>query len=114
MPLIGCPECGRQISTAAEACPHCGHPNRPPKSAAGPPCYACALPATTRCQRCGALSCAQHLQSIYVPHGQGGAYELRCQRCYSSAVRSKTAARIAAGILFLLLVLFLLGYCARS
>jgi hypothetical protein len=61
-----------------------------------------------------ALSCAQHLQSIYVPHGQGGAYELRCQRCYSSAVRSKTAARIAAGILFLLLVLFLLGYCARS
>ena len=26
MPLVPCPECGRQISTAAEACPQCGHP----------------------------------------------------------------------------------------
>ena len=31
------------------------------------------------------LSCAQHLQSIYVSHGRGGAYELRCAGCYSSA-----------------------------
>jgi len=45
--------------------------------------------ATTRCQSCGALSCAVHLTSIYVPHGQGGAYELRCRRCYSSAITSR-------------------------
>jgi hypothetical protein len=27
MPLIQCPECGREISTAARFCPHCGVPN---------------------------------------------------------------------------------------
>ena len=26
MPLIDCPECGRQVSTAAKACPACGFP----------------------------------------------------------------------------------------
>ena len=26
MPLIDCPECGKQISDAASACPHCGYP----------------------------------------------------------------------------------------
>jgi hypothetical protein len=26
MPLINCPECGRQVSTAAKACPSCGFP----------------------------------------------------------------------------------------
>lgn len=29
MALIACEECGRQISDQAEACPNCGHPNRP-------------------------------------------------------------------------------------
>ena len=29
MPLVECPACGRQISVEAEACPQCGHPNRP-------------------------------------------------------------------------------------
>ncbi len=51
----------------------------------GSRCYRCSATATTRCQSCGALSCAEHLQSIYVPHGRGGAYELRCASCYSSA-----------------------------
>ena len=27
MPLIACPECGKQISSAATTCPHCGFPN---------------------------------------------------------------------------------------
>lgn len=88
MPLVNCPECGRQISTAAEACPQCGHPMRgraATPTPVGPACYACSATATTRCQSCGALSCAQHLDSIYVSHGKGGAYELRCQSCYSSA-----------------------------
>lgn len=88
MPLVNCPECGRQVSTAAEACPQCGHPMRNRAAApapAGPACYACSAAATTRCQSCGAMSCAPHLDSIYVSHGTSGAYELRCQSCYSSA-----------------------------
>lgn len=84
--LMNCPACARQISTQAEFCPQCGHPNRGARPLrTGPRCYACADAATTRCQSCGALSCAQHLQSIYVSHGKGGAYELRCETCYSNA-----------------------------
>ncbi len=26
MPLVNCPECGKQVSDAASACPHCGYP----------------------------------------------------------------------------------------
>lgn len=86
MSLIPCPECGREISTNAEACPHCGNPMRPAShTPTGPRCYACSAAATTRCQRCNALSCAQHVKSIYVSHNKGGAYELRCDSCYSSA-----------------------------
>ena len=29
MALTPCPECGRQVSSQAEACPGCGHPIRP-------------------------------------------------------------------------------------
>jgi Bacterial PH domain len=28
MPLVSCPECQGQVSTAAASCPHCGHPLR--------------------------------------------------------------------------------------
>jgi hypothetical protein len=28
MALVDCPECSKQISTAASSCPHCGHPLR--------------------------------------------------------------------------------------
>ena len=35
MPLIECPECGREISGQARACPYCGHVNMPSK---GPKC----------------------------------------------------------------------------
>jgi hypothetical protein len=106
MALISCPECGRQISSAAEACPQCGHPNRP--TPAGPTCYACSSPATTKCQSCGALSCAIHLNSIWVQHGRGGAYELRCQSCYSTAQTFKIIGFIlfviVAGIIILAMV----------
>jgi hypothetical protein len=88
MPLNPCPACGRQISTEAESCPQCGHPNKPSfvfAEKSGPTCYACRTTATTRCQSCGKLSCAMHVNSIYVSHGHGGGYELRCNSCYSYA-----------------------------
>jgi hypothetical protein len=71
---------------------------------AGPKCYACAAVATTRCQSCGALSCAQHLQSIYVSHGEGGAYELRCEDCYSSAMVWK----VVGGVFFVIVLIVVL------
>src|SRR6516164_6882394 len=109
MPLMSCPECGRQVSTEADACPQCGHPMRRTAQAPGSPrCYACSAPATTRCQSCGALSCAEHLQSIYVQHGKGGAYELRCESCYSSAVSWKVFGWVVGGIVLIIgLVIFL-------
>src|SRR5438093_1091956 len=113
MPLIPCSACGRQISTEAEACPQCGHPNRGPGSApAGPKCYACPAAATTRCQSCGALSCAVHLQSIYVAHGRGGAYELRCESCHSSAMAWKVFGWIFGGIV-LVIILIIWSQMAR-
>lgn len=38
MPLIACPECGREVSTAAKACPACGFPvaEKLPAPAAAP------------------------------------------------------------------------------
>src|SRR5258706_2138020 len=27
MPVIACPDCGRDVSTLAPACPHCGRPS---------------------------------------------------------------------------------------
>jgi hypothetical protein len=107
MALINCPECGRQISTEAEACPQCGHPNRAAARApTGPTCYACSVPATTRCQSCGALSCAQHLRSIYVTHGRGGAYELRCDSCYSSAAAWQVVGWIIFAIVLVVVAIF--------
>src|SRR4051812_40148803 len=29
MPVLACPDCGRDVSTMAAACPHCGRPNSP-------------------------------------------------------------------------------------
>jgi hypothetical protein len=112
MPLVSCPECGRQISTAAEACPQCGHPNRPTQQTgpSGPTCYACSAQATTRCQSCGALSCALHLQSIFVSRGHGGgAYELRCKNCYSWAQAWQIIGFVIIGIILLVVAMFWLG-----
>ena len=64
----------------------------------GPMCYACAAAATTRCQSCGSMSCVRHVDSIYVSHGNGGAYELRCENCYSSAVIWKVVGATLAAI----------------
>jgi hypothetical protein len=63
MALISCPACGRQISQAAAACPHCGHPNpHAPPAATGLPtrCKSCAQPAIGACRACGGFYCARH------------------------------------------------------
>lgn len=74
MPLIACPECARQVSTAATACPGCGHPVGAPVAVAPaaaapiavapaeprvnplvePPAEDPKLPATWACTACGA------------------------------------------------------------
>jgi hypothetical protein len=111
MALIDCPACGRQISIEAASCPQCGHPNREAEPAAeGPRCYACSALATTRCVSCNELSCARHLQSIYVTHGRGGANELRCQTCYSSARFWTVVSWIVAGIVLLAIIAFMAAH----
>ena len=115
MSLIPCPECGRQISTVAEACPGCGYPiqARPsPQTPTGPTCYSCSAAATTRCQSCGALSCAEHLQSIYVTHGHGGAYELRCESCYAEAKTWQIIGWVIFGIVAVLMASLFFGFWA--
>ena len=95
---------GAQVE--ADACPQCGHPNRPTApAAAGPNCYACTALATTKCQRCGALSCAQHLQPIRA----GDGFELRCESCYSEAVAQKQFGCVFAVIIFIIMIIFILG-----
>jgi uncharacterized membrane protein YdbT with pleckstrin-like domain len=34
MPVVTCPDCGREVSTMAAACPHCGRPSSPTTYAA--------------------------------------------------------------------------------
>jgi hypothetical protein len=102
MSLISCPECGGKLSTAAEACPHCGHPadliTRPQKRnvPAQPKCYACERMATTRCQKCGKLSCAVHLTNVRVRHN----YELRCKSCYQSVQSARLISVVILLIIF--------------
>ncbi len=37
MPVITCPDCGKDVSTLATACPHCGHPFAPGSAAMAVP-----------------------------------------------------------------------------
>lgn len=40
MALTTCPDCGREVSTSAPACPHCGRPNAPALAAPAAPAAA--------------------------------------------------------------------------
>ena len=69
MGLTTCPDCQAQVSDIAPTCPQCGRPllasPKPPKpSPPGPTCYACDALATTKCQRCGTVSCLQHVKAV--------------------------------------------------
>jgi len=100
--LINCSVCAKEISIEAEACPQCGHPNRP--KSAELQCYSCSAAATTKCQCCNTLSCPAHLDSVFVEHGEGGAYELRCADCYKSAYNWKIISWVFG---IILLIVFL-------
>jgi hypothetical protein len=50
-----------------------------------------------------------HLQSIYVTHGRGGAYELRCRSCYSSAMAWKIIGGVIFAIVAVIILAFILG-----
>jgi hypothetical protein len=97
MPLTPCSACGRQISTEAASCPQCGHPQG--ATATVPPgakCYACAAPATRRCERCRAPGCDEHLQGIRVGVGEPKRYEVLCQSCCSAAKSAEKSAEEAS------------------
>ena len=99
MSLIPCPECGREISTNAEACPHCGNPMRSSTSApSGPTCYACSAIATTKCESCRTPSCPQHLQSVYVAYGD----ELRCDNCCSWGMTWQVVSLVLFGVVVII------------
>ena len=66
-------------------------------SQAVPECYACSAQATTRCQSCGTPSCVLHLRHIFIDNHAtpgGGTNELRCESCYSSAMRWKVVTAV--------------------
>jgi uncharacterized protein YbaR (Trm112 family) len=97
MSLISCPECSGKLSTAAEACPHCGHPTdlitRPQRTHDKDEddelvCYACERTATTKCQECGALSCLAHIHNSL---RSSDGLPLRCAKCFEAANKEDTA-----------------------
>ena len=63
MGLTTCPDCQAQVSDVAPTCPKCGRPLKDVPSG-GPECYTCRRQATTKCQRCGALTCVTHLDPV--------------------------------------------------
>ena len=110
MPLIGCPACGRQISTEAEACPQCGHPNN--LVAEGTPrrkCYACAAEATLKCQKCGRRGCMDHIVGQTVGFGQ---YALNAMLCKDCGSRANTYNWVAL-VLIAIVLLWVLGTFMR-
>ena len=47
---------------------------------------------------------AEHIQSIYAFNGKGGAYELRCESCYSWA----RGFQIVGGVVFIVMLIYFL------
>lgn len=45
-----------------------------------------------------------HLQNIYVSHGRGGAYELRCKSCYASAQAWQVFGFIVMAIIIIIIL----------
>jgi hypothetical protein len=90
MALIACRECRREVSTEADACPHCGCPissiGRQSQSwPAGSQdthawCYACGSPASRACTRCGQMCCEDHITWWGSPYQSYGAVCSSCAR----------------------------------
>lgn len=72
-------------------------------STEAPSCYACAAPATTRCQRCGTPACVVHIENIRLYFTR--ANELRCKKCYERGDANNAAYKIFGVFIFILFVI---------
>ena len=75
----------------------------------GPRCYACTAPATTKCVKCEALSCALHLRSLRGRHG----YYLLCHDCFAWAKRSQLLTLVVGVPLVLVAPYLLCSFLVR-
>lgn len=95
MVLIPCPDCGRNVSTRAAACPNCGCPpyaedEAPPAAARESRAHALALPHTTQALAAApapALPAAQQNGVPVMRVHTAAASLLHCPRCGSEHVR---------------------------
>ena len=81
-----------------------------------PKCYACSAPATTRCQKCNAFSCVQHLSTVDVVSAYEGGPQLRCSDCRTAAESEKRNRRllIVAVLLVFPIILFIQHSCNEA
>ena len=65
MALVKCRECGREVSTAAEACPHCGFPDPSGEDLRRGKCLGCGqeieVPPLGNCPNCGVVNPLERL-----------------------------------------------------
>jgi hypothetical protein len=123
MALLPCPECAQNVSTEALACPHCGYPIKAgvALSVAVPEirCSICPRPATTRCQKCDSLSCAEHVFSTTIGNVDWSQKVFYCANCRRARGNAQ-AIVVVIGCLVVILVptlilaiLFWLTWLAR-
>ena len=103
--MIACAACEHRISSVAESCPSCGHPNR--ASGARKLCYQCDEHATLKCQKCGTESCLDHLEPTRLGRSKG----LLCDSCQKDEASSEALCWVLAGVLILF---FLIAMAAEG
>jgi predicted amidophosphoribosyltransferase len=108
MALHDCPECGKSISTHAEACPHCGYPVRrgvveKPRRIVEPTprhsCSQCGAPADRACSRCGKLVCSDHITWFHPIKGAGAV----CTQCQKFGCTMQIIAIVVFGAIALIM-----------
>lgn len=79
MALVACPECQREVSTHAKACPHCGCPIAPPGVEGMWSCSICGAAATRACAKCGRPCCENHVAAWHTIQGVSGRVCTKCR-----------------------------------
>lgn len=103
MPLVPCPDCGRQVSTAAVSCPQCGRPN--------PAEHASQISAPSE-QPSAAPAVGEGTSRPAPPEPVSPAYQRRSLPSTDSAPSDWTKVMAGAGV-FLALAM-VVGMCAQS